>query len=180
MINVTEQAWYIKCRVRIIGHESFRAKPYNDQKGYRTALYGRNIELKVMRVRPPSINAKELIFALEHLDDPRAIGEYILDDDMMSCYLELVSFYGGEYERPLGSVNDFDKLPDNCKIALCDMVYNMGIGRFLGFEKMLTAIDMKDWDEAYRECLDSIYGRDKDSKVRAMSNAKLLLSCREV
>jgi hypothetical protein len=56
----------------------------------------------------------------------------------------------------------------------------MGMGGLLGFENMLTAIDQKDWDMAYKECLDSNYGRDKDSKVRAMANAKLLLSCKEV
>lgn len=180
MNKVTEQKWYKKCKDRIKRYEGFVPHPYFDQKGKRTVFYGRNIELNVMRGRAPSINAKELIFALEHLDDPLAIGEYILDDDLKAVYLDLVAFYGGSYERDAVYYDDFDKLPDNCKIALCDMAYNMGMGGLLGFENMLTAIDQKDWEMAYKECLDSNYGRDKDSKVRAMANAKLLLSCKGV
>jgi lysozyme len=177
--KASEMAWYRKCRNRIKESEGFRAKPYFDQKGYRTALYGRNIELKVMRVRPPSVNAEELIFALEHLDDPLAIGEKILDDDLGGEYLNLIAYFGGEYERPIMAEHDFDKLPDDCKIALCDMAYNMGFGGLMGFVNMLEAIDEKDWQTAYYECLDSEYARDSATKHRANKNAMLLLNCEE-
>jgi len=168
-----DMAWLETCTERIRKFEQLVLHPYDCPKGERTFGYGHNIELVNVRVQPPSTTALELIFTLEHLNEPEKIAEYFLKGDVSDCYLTLVSelHEWGDYGY------NFDTLPDDCKIVLVDMCFNMSWGRLSGFVKMLTAIQMKDWSKASDECLDSRYGRDEDSKYRANCNAKLLLAC---
>ena len=50
---------------------------------------------------------------------------------------------------------------DSVRADVCvSMVYNMGIGRFNGFKKMIAAIEAEDWDEASTQILDSRAARE--------------------
>ena len=59
------------------------------------------------------------------------------------------------------------------KMVLIDMIYNMGIGGVLTFEKMLAALSDGDYAEAARQILDSKYAR-LDCPARAERNAKIM------
>jgi lysozyme len=52
-------------------------------------------------------------------------------------------------------VPDFLKKPQQVQRALVNMIFNMGTTRFLGFAKMLDAIDKDDFKLAAQEALDS-------------------------
>lgn len=43
---------------------------------------------------------------------------------------------------------DFDKLPEECKLIIANMMYNMGRPRLSGFKKMHQAVMDGDWFEA--------------------------------
>lgn len=58
------------------------------------------------------------------------------------------------------------------KIVLLDMAYNLGIGRLLGFKKMIAALDSRDYELAAKEMLDSTYA--KQVKGRAKRNAHMM------
>jgi len=172
---VTEMLWLETCKDMIRKSEGLVLHPYDCPAGERTFGRGHNIELINVRSQPPSTTAHELIYVLEHLTEPEKIAEYFLEGDVAECYLTLVSelHEWGDYGY------NFDALPDDCKIVLLDMCFNMSWGRLSGFEKMLTAIQMRDWVKASEECTDSRYGRDKATAYRARKNAVLLLHCEE-
>tara|TARA_X000000950_G_C13875178_1_gene644559 strand:- start:878 stop:1300 length:423 start_codon:yes stop_codon:yes gene_type:complete len=71
-----------------------------------------------------------------------------------------------------GIIKDFKNLPDRVKLVLIDMHYNLGLSKLLSFEKMLDAIDQKNFIKASEELLDSRYAQQV--KRRALANASLL------
>jgi len=58
------------------------------------------------------------------------------------------------------------------KVALIDMVYNLGVAGFCKFKNMILAIKKEDWDKAAKCAMDSLYA--KQVGVRAKENAKWL------
>lgn len=59
------------------------------------------------------------------------------------------------------------------KIVLVDMAYNLGTPRFLKFEKMLAALELRDYTLAAAEMLDSKWAR-KDVGARAVRLAEMM------
>ena len=51
--------------------------------------------------------------------------------------------------------DDFDKLPDEVQLILCNMMFNMGRPRLSKFKKMNEAITNEDWIEASVQMEDS-------------------------
>lgn len=47
----------------------------------------------------------------------------------------------------------FNDLDDARQNVICSMVFNLGLPRFLGFQKMLAAIEKKDWKAAADEMM---------------------------
>ena len=68
--------------------------------------------------------------------------------------------------------NAFYTFPKRCQVAILDMLYQMGRGRFLTFEKMIKAAERGDWPTAKREALDSAWARGPHKK-RAEKIAEL-------
>lgn len=50
------------------------------------------------------------------------------------------------------SVRDFDSLPHEVKLIICDMAYNLGKAGFRKFQKAIAACDARDW-KTMAECL---------------------------
>ena len=50
---------------------------------------------------------------------------------------------------------DVDVLPDNVKLAIWNMAYNLGLPKLLGFRRMWAALEARDYETAAAECLDS-------------------------
>jgi lysozyme len=47
--------------------------------------------------------------------------------------------------------NDFYKLPEEVKLILCNMMYNLGYTRLSKFSKLKKAINDNDWKEASKQ-----------------------------
>ncbi|EDM22942.1 hypothetical protein [Caminibacter mediatlanticus] len=61
----------------------------------------------------------------------------------------------------------FDELPENVRLALIDMIFNLGKPRFLKFKKMIQAVKNRDFQKAAYEAKNSqwcrqVRGRCKD------------------
>lgn len=54
----------------------------------------------------------------------------------------------------------FKKLSIARKIVVLDMIYNLGMRKFLGFRRTIAAIKAEDWEEAAREMLDSVWAQE--------------------
>ncbi len=68
-----------------------------------------------------------------------------------------------EFEAGIKKIySDYDKYPDELKLALLDIAYNTGLGGLKAFAKMKKAIDEKRWADAATE--------SKRGKARAERN----------
>lgn len=70
--------------------------------------------------------------------------------------------------------DDFDMLPATAQIVLIDMMFQLGLIRFCGFQKMIKQIQARNWEEAAKELMDSKYAKQVPS--RAEHNRDRLLS----
>jgi lysozyme len=60
----------------------------------------------------------------------------------------------------------FNDLSENRRYALIDMCFNLGLTRFMGFKKMLTALERKEYDIAADEALDSKWAKQVGSRAK--------------
>ena len=63
----------------------------------------------------------------------------------------------------------FVKLSDNRKRALANMEFNLGISRFLEFEKMLSAIENSQFDRAADEAVRSRWAKQVGSRAHRIA-----------
>ena len=88
---------------------------------------------------------------------------YMLNNDLKIVSNDLHSIF-----------EDFSYLPYNVQLALTDMMFNLGKGRFLGFKKMIQAVKDKDFKEAARQAKDSKWC--KQVGTRCEDNYELLFN----
>jgi GH24 family phage-related lysozyme (muramidase) len=64
-------------------------------------------------------------------------------------------------------ITHYDALPDNVKMALLDMIYNLGpIGLFKGFPHFIASVETGDWTQAADRCTRSGPGPDRNTWTR--------------
>lgn len=68
---------------------------------------------------------------------------------------------------------NFHTFSDHKQLALISLVYNIGWYGFLGFQKMITAIQQGDWPLASQELLNSLYATQVPYRAAILS--KLIL-----
>jgi len=90
-----------------------------------------------------------------------AVSDLMLEEDLHVSSADATSL-----------VSNFKNLPDNVKIVLVDMAFQMGKGSLSGFKKMIQAVEIKAFDVAASELLDSLYARQ--TPARANRNAELM------
>ena len=69
--------------------------------------------------------------------------------------------------------NNFPKWKDfneTRQLVILDMLFNMGINRFLGFKKMIDALNAGDFAKASQEMLDSTWSKQVGSRAVRLSN----------
>ena len=59
---------------------------------------------------------------------------------------------------------DFDTLPDNVKLVLVDMMFNLGLSRFSKFKHMIQAVKERNWANMILEMRDSKWCRELESR----------------
>ena len=111
-------------------HEGYRDKLYYCTAGKPTLGYGRNLEGKAV---------------------PKDVLDLLFRHDMDDAIKEAKLALGEVY---------FTMLPDNAKVVLIDMVFNMGYTKLLGFKLFLAALRKADWKTARTELLNSKAARD--------------------
>ena len=58
-----------------------------------------------------------------------------------------------------------DGFSENRQMALVDMAFNLGKGGLAGFEKMVEAIRLGDWEKASEEALDSLWAKQVGTRA---------------
>ena len=106
-------------------HEGLVLKPYKCPVGKLTIGYGHNLEDNGLT---------------------KTACEYILFEDIKEAKRNLYAVFTKDF---------FDDLKDKQKIALIDMMFNLGLSRFLTFKKFILAVKNKDFIKASAEIINS-------------------------
>lgn len=106
-------------------HEGLVLKPYKCPVGKLTIGYGHNLEDNGLT---------------------KTACEYILFEDIKEAKRNLYAVFTKDF---------FDTLKDNQKIALIDMMFNLGLSKFLTFKKFIKAVKERNWDKASVEMIHS-------------------------
>lgn len=84
-------------------------------------------------------------------------AEMMLENDIRRTTLELMTF---SWYSSLDAVR---------RAALVDMLYNLGMPRFMGFKKMLAALDAGDYEETAVQMLDSKWATQVGSRATELA-----------
>ena len=106
-------------------HEGLVLKPYKCPVGKLTIGYGHNLEDNGLT---------------------KTACEYILIEDLEEAKKNFYAVFTKDF---------FDTLKDNQKIALIDMMFNLGLSRFLTFKKFILAVKQRNFDRASVEIIHS-------------------------
>ena len=106
-------------------HEGLKLFPYKCPAGRLTIGYGHNLQDNGLS---------------------KSACEYILYDDIDEAKRNLRTIFGNEF---------FESLNDSKKIALIDMMFNLGLSRFLTFKKFILAVKQRNFDRASVEIIHS-------------------------
>lgn len=136
---------------RLEFHEGYRANKYICTGGKTTQGIGHNLDNN-----PLNETEKIIIKDLNHWT--RAEARFVLSNDIEKCKLLLNNMVRG-----------FNKLDDERQYALVDMCFQLGINGLLKFKKMLKAIEVGDFEEASKQCLDSSYAKQTPSRANRIA-----------
>ena len=106
-------------------HEGLVLKPYKCTANKLTIGYGHNIEDNGISL---------------------SCAEYILIEDIEEAKRNLYEVFTKDF---------FDDLCDKRKIALIDMMFNLGLSKFLTFKKFIQAVKTENWNRASVEMIHS-------------------------
>ena len=124
----------MKIEELLIKKKKKREKPYDDATG-KTLKTGDTIKGKI--TIGIGRNIQEIGLSEDEI-------EYLLQNDINRCKNELREIFP-----------DFDELPENVKLVLIDMIFNLGKTRFLGFKHMIEAVKERNWGKMIEEMKNS-------------------------
>lgn len=115
-----------------------------------------------LRLKPyRDIRSKLTIGVGRNLDDvgiTRAEALLLLDNDIARVRHEVGHAFAW-----------FSGLDPVRKDVVLDMVFNLGLSRFRRFRKTIAAIEARDWEQAAREMLASLWARQVGRRARELA-----------
>jgi lysozyme len=129
-----------KLKEMLIDHEGLVLTPYKDTVGVETIGVGHN-----MKARPLSLEMQHTLSRTGAITEDQAMELLEADIDIVVEELNKFEWFGG--------------LSDARQNALIDIVFNLGLSRFMGFKNLIAAIETEDFDTAEKEMLDSLWAR---------------------
>lgn len=120
-------------------HEGLVLKPYKCTANKLTIGYGHNIQDNGLS---------------------KTACEFILFEDIEEAIRNLYAVFTRKF---------FETLSNNQKIALIDMMFNLGLSRFLTFKKFILAVKNKDFIKASAEIINSKAYQQNRSRYKKLS-----------
>jgi len=107
-------------------------------------------------------------FGIGHLvldTDPEygeEVGTPVSEDRVAEAFDKDVEIVIDDCER---LYPDFDELPEECKLIIANMMFNMGRPRLSKFKGMKAGVDSQDWNKAADEMIDSAWYRQVPNRA---------------
>lgn len=137
---------------RLIYHEGLRLRPYLCPAKKWTIGVGR-----CYQTNP---------FTPEEL---KAVGDYKMGITELAAMMLLRNDIAKCKKQLKDNFKWYEKLDKERQYALLDMCFQLGLGGLKGFKKMLKALEVKDFEEAAKQCLDSKYHKDTPKRCERIS-----------
>lgn len=132
--------------------EGYRNKPYLCSEGFLTWGYG----TKISNIK--GLDPKDFPIQLN-----RNIAMQLMLADTAEMEMKL-----NESDRSA----TFNRLDEDRRAIILSMSYQMGVSGVLNFNNMWNALEVRDWEEAGKEALDSVWARQTPG--RAGRHARVL------
>ena len=114
-----------------------------------------------MELRPYQCPADRLTIGVGRNLEDKGITEeealLLLENDIKECIDDLKTVF-----------SDFEGLSGPVRLALVDMRFNLGPGRFRGFKKMIAAVEKGDFEKAAEEMKDSRWYGQVGARARTL------------
>ena len=146
--------------------EGWRSVPYLDTQSVATIGFGHNISgRKFTRIEHERffpgyhyhISIEQMIDYWKKNPLSEEDGVYLLKQDLEIARQDCVIIFG----------KFWDDIPDEKKVPLVDMAFNLGLSRLMGFRKMIAAVKESNWEEAGKQIRNSrAYEQDKNRYKR--------------
>ena len=115
----------------------------------RDKLVDQLIEHEALKLKPYYCPAGKLTIGVGRNLEDKGISEkeavFLLENDIDECISDLEDLFKEK----------FDSFPEQVKIVLIDMRFNLGATGFRSFRKMIKAVNESDFDKASKEMKDS-------------------------
>ena len=86
-------------------------------------------------------------------------GLYLLKQDIKIAEGDCVIVFGELWKE----------LPDEKKVPLIDLSFNLGLSKLLGFRRMIAAVKASDWKKAGAEVLDSRAAKQDPNRYKRIA-----------
>ena len=143
IVQMQQQDYVQRAKNIIKKHEGTRNKVYTDTKGHPTIGIGFNLDR----------NDADTILTKVGASKPKVLAGEALSDDQVDRIFTMTFEEATKAVKQL--VPTFESLPDNVKIVLLDMMFNMGPNKLQQFEKFLTAVKSNNFTMAAKEMVNS-------------------------
>ena len=130
-----------------------------DDEGYKNEIYLDHLSLKTLGVGH-LIKETDPEYDLE-------VGTHIEDERVNELFEEDINVTIDECRK---LYYDFDRLPEEAQLIICNMMYNMGRPRLSRFHKMKRAVENRDWKEASNQMKDSKWYRQVTNRADRLCN----------
>lgn len=147
--------FYETLSAQIKRHEGFESRVYNDSVGIPTIGYGTNLTTSRARenIESLGLNYEAILEGRQNLSEEQA--SKIMYEDMEDSIATSIEIFP-----------NYSEMPNNVRLVLPDMIYNLGETRFRKFKKTIEAIRAGDYETAADEMVDSKWYHQTGNRSR--------------
>lgn len=132
-----------KLRDQLILDEGLKLRIYFDSKGYPTMGCGH----RITKDDPEYYQALDLLLKkIKKVEITRTRAEELLNNDIKICIENCEKVFP-----------NFEKMKEELQLILANMLFNLGLTKFLKFENLIQAIDKKNYSKAADEMKNSLW-----------------------
>ena len=151
--------------------EGYRNKPYKDTQGFWTIGYGHNLQGRAFdsyeneRLFPryktlsAPITAEQCVQYWQQNPISQSDAEFILEQDILIVKHAATKIYKKQWE----------KFNDEQKVAILDLIFNLGEFKYKQFKRHIKATKALDWETSAAEILNSKAARQAPKRYKELA-----------
>lgn len=148
--------------------EGYSSKPYKDSVGVWTIGFGRNLKrgftlaehtFLFPEIERYPINLQDTVEYFRRKPMTEEEGLFLLRSDIKTCEHDAKIIYGDRWLS----------LPRDIKVSVLDMLFNLGLPKYLKFKKHIAAIESGDYMEAAKQVEESLAAAQAPNRYKAIA-----------